>query len=469
MGISKKRMTFIYVLMGVIIALAFFTIPIINAVSLNPLVILMFMVNAVLWVTMLCRSLVIHPYSLQIIHWFFFLFFFFFAALIQYMNRAFPWVGMLSDETVLFGNIIALVWSVFFILGGKIKVNNKCPINAIKKFSQKQIPLDCGIAMVVIMIICVLIATYSIATTGFVNLLARSTANTSWSDNSSIDMVFSHATRAFCTFSALFSVHIVRKTGRFRFRAVIILICLLITAFPTGVARYAMASIYGALFITLFPSLKKNRFFIIVFMVGFVVVLPFLNSFRNLAFEDVNIILSLKKAVQKIPIAWLAEDYDAFTTMCMAIDQVWHSGISFFYQLLGVILFFVPRTIWPSKPVGSGHTVAKSVGMSFTNISMPLPGEGYLNFGIVGVALFAFFVGFASSRFDKSFWITGPSDESRNIDLIYPVIMLMFFFICRGDLLSSWAYTFANLFVWFLFCQLVNGLSHLKMHTKVEK
>ena len=247
---------------------------------------------------------------------------------------------------------------------------------------------------------------------------------------------------------------------------VVIIMCLLLTSFPTGIARYAMASIYGALFLTLFPQLKKNNFFIVAFMIGFVIILPFLNSFRRTAFEDVNILLNLLKAVKNIPVAWLAADYDAFTTMCMALEYVWAHGVTFFRQLLGVVLFFIPRAFWPSKPVGSGHTVAIASGMMFSNISMPLPGEGYINFGIIGVILFAFVTGYLTKSLDRAFWLAGAADESRNIDLVYPVIMLMFFFICRGDLLSSWAYAVANIVVWVLFCQMVEVLSHLKFYRR---
>ena len=464
-GMTKRKLAFLYIAVATFVTLFFVTIPI-GGGRCNPVVMLTFFVNAALWLTMLCKELLSHPFSLQIIHWFFFLFFFFFAALMQYMYRSFPWIGKLSDESVLYGNLVAFIWSLFFILGGKFKLGKHLRINPIRRFSQHQFSLDCDTAMVVVMTICVLIASYKIISVGLLNLLARATSGMSWSDNSSIGMLIDHATRAFCTLSAIFSVHVVRKSRRCKLQAVVIIMCLLVTSFPTGIARYAMASIYGALFLTLFPQLKKNNFFSVAFMIGFVIILPFLNSFRRTAFEDVNILLNLLKAVKNIPVAWLAADYDAFTTMCMALEYVWEHGVTFFRQLLGVVLFFIPRVFWPSKPVGSGHTVAITSGMMFSNISMPLPGEGYINFGIIGVILFAFVTGYLTKSLDRAFWLAGTADESRNIDLVYPVIMLMFFFICRGDLLSSWAYAVANIVVWVLFCQMVEVLSHLKFYRR---
>lgn len=464
MGLSHKRLAFFYALIGLVIVLFFITIPVgQNVDRSNPLVIGTFMLNGLVWTVMLIRSLTEHPYSSQIIHWFFCLFFFFFAALLQYLNGAFPWVGYLSDDTVLYGNIVTLVWTVFFILGTKVKSKHILNIRGISGFTQKKLPLDCGAAMTVSMCICGFIAIYSIATTGFVNLLSRATSATSWSDNSSIGMLIGHSTRAFCVISSLFSAHVIRKTGRFKIRGLIILACLLITSFPTGIERYAMASIFGALFLTFFPSLKRNNFFIAAFMLGFVVILPFLNAFRRVSFVDVDILASLVDAVKNIPTAWLAGDYDAFTTLCMAIEYVQRLGSTMFMQLVGVLVFFVPRTFWPSKPVGSGYTVARASGMSFTNISMPLPGEGYINFGLAGVVLFAFLIGFIVSNFDNAYWSVGTEDSTRTIDLIYPLVMLMFFFISRGDLLSSWAYTFANIVIWIVFCLMVEILSHVRL------
>lgn len=462
MGITRKRLAFIYVLIGIFIALFFVTIPVGNKSGLNPFIMLTFLINGTLWLVMLGKSLIERAFSFQIMHWFFLLFFFFFAALLQYASKAFPWVGRLSDDTVLYGNIIALVWSLFFIFGGAAVPKHR----AINKttFTQSALALNSSTVMTVVAGICVLIATYDVATTGFVNLLARATAVRGRDiESSSLRLLMDHSTRAFCAISALYAVHVVRHTHKYKFRALVILACLLINSFPTALSRYAMASIYGAFLLTLFPKLKNNRFFIFAFMVGFIVVLPFLNAFRLTAFEDVNIIRSLLNAIRGIPTAWLAGDYDAFTMMCLATEYVQLRGVTWFRQLLGAILFFVPRVLWPAKPTGSGGIAGAALGLSFLNISMPLPGEGYMNCGLLGVILFAFAIGYVTSRIDRAYWVgDGYGDEVRSIELIYPLAMLMFFFICRGDLLSSWAYTFANIAIWVVFCFLVNGLSLVK-------
>jgi hypothetical protein len=53
-------------------------------------------------------------------------------------------------------------------------------------------------------------------------------------------------------------------------------------------------------------------------------------------------------------------------------------SITYGRQLVGALLFFVPSSLWPNKPIGSGTLVAENMLMTrysfwYTNISMPSP------------------------------------------------------------------------------------------------
>lgn len=93
MKLTIKKLVFSYFLIGLFLLLFFITVPVGNSERSNPVVYLTFFINGVLWTALLIKSLVRHPFSFEIIHWSFFLFFFFFAALVQYANNRFPWVG----------------------------------------------------------------------------------------------------------------------------------------------------------------------------------------------------------------------------------------------------------------------------------------------------------------------------------------------------------------------------------------
>ena len=187
------------------------------------------------------------------------------------------------------------------------------------------------------------------------------------------------------------------------------------------------------------------------------VVLPFLNAFRNVAFANVSLGKALANTFKNLPTAWLDGDYDAYTMFTLVVDYVSHIGVTAGNQLLGAIFFFVPRSIWPGKAVGSGYHVADTLGWSFKNLSCPLPGEGYINFGIIGIILFGVFIGRLTMKLDVLYWksIDIKQKNIRRIDVIYPVTAMFFFFMCRGDLMSSFAYMVGYIAVWEICIQIM--------------
>jgi hypothetical protein len=68
-------------------------------------------------------------------------------------------------------------------------------------------------------------------------------------------------------------------------------------------------------------------------------------------------------------------------------------GVQWGHQLLGSLLFFVPSSVWSSKPLATGIFLADyliaNYSMWFTNLSAPLVAEGYLDFGPLGVIVYA--------------------------------------------------------------------------------
>ena len=85
--------------------------------------------------------------------------------------------------------------------------------------------------------------------------------------------------------------------------------------------------------------------------------------------------------------------YDAFANIMATLEYVTHHGFSFGYQLLSALLFFIPRSIWSSKPVSTGEVVGDYLvdkhNFEFNNLSNPLVSEGFINFGFIGVLLMA--------------------------------------------------------------------------------
>ena len=100
-----------------------------------------------------------------------------------------------------------------------------------------------------------------------------------------------------------------------------------------------------------------------------------------------------------------------------------------------------------NKPLGSGYVVRYAQGESFLNVSSPLIAEGLINFGTIGVILFAYFFGKFTTYIDKIYWKEIENNELDNtfIKILYPFLLSMFFFMCRGDLMSTYSFSVGHI------------------------
>jgi len=136
------------------------------------------------------------------------------------------------------------------------------------------------------------------------------------------------------------------------------------------------------------------------------------------------------------------------------------------HQLLGVALFWVPRDLWPNKPLPTGPLLGGSfinimVQTANTNLSAPAMLEGYLDFGYFGVLFVAAIIGLACGAFDtailarrETIKVADPGHVVRIDAIAAPLIGLWMFFM-RGSLMPTFAFTFGiltgSLFVWEIF------------------
>ena len=71
---------------------------------------------------------------------------------------------------------------------------------------------------------------------------------------------------------------------------------------------------------------------------------------------------------------------------------------------------------------------------------MPLFGEGYINFGIVGVIIFVVLLALFSAKQDFRYWNNDSSNVCSWNTIRYYIILGLLLFILRGDLMSSFAF-----------------------------
>ena len=225
---------------------------------------------------------------------------------------------------------------------------------------------------------------------------------------------------------------------------------LLLGAAPTGVARYMVAYIYIPLLLIAIPKLRSASLFIGLITASLLIIFPFLNQFRY--FYGWGSIVFLPD-----PDFFYQIHFDAYENFGSAIETKFVSGGR---QLLGVLLFFVPRSIWADKPIGSGHQLALDSGYFHSNISMPFLAEGYVNFGFFGVGIFSLFIGLIMAKLDTHFSNSRGMNRVRYKTVLFFYLNGALFFTLRGDLLSSGSYLLSGLIVYIVVGKFV-GLANL--------
>ncbi|WP_328296065.1 hypothetical protein OG218_25795 [Kineococcus sp. NBC_00420] len=129
-------------------------------------------------------------------------------------------------------------------------------------------------------------------------------------------------------------------------------------------------------------------------------------------------------------------DFDAFEQITNAVWYVRDLGSTDGRQLLGTVLFWVPRAFWPDKPTDTGILLANAREYRFSNLSAPLWAEFLVNGGflllVVGMLLVGYVVARADAGADLGFR-TGRRPVLAVVMPFYFVILL------RGSLLQAMA------------------------------
>lgn len=210
----------------------------------------------------------------------------------------------------------------------------------------------------------------------------------------------------------------------------ILFLLFVITSPPTGMARLSVAALYIPVVLGCFSLMRKGNSFVLVLVFGLLVIFPLLASFRYYS-SDVE--LQLFNFDQ-----FLDLNFDAYSMFMRVLSN---DIVTYGHQLLGVAFFWVPRSFWPDKPIGSGSYVADVTGLSFDNISMPFFGEGYINFGVIGVVVFTLLLAWFLAKQDYIYWHKTVKNEQSLDGIRYFLLMGLLMFVLRGDLLSGCAYT----------------------------
>lgn len=138
-------------------------------------------------------------------------------------------------------------------------------------------------------------------------------------------------------------------------------------------------------------------------------------------------------------------DFDAFQSMVNILLYVHESGFELGRNLISVALFFVPRTIW-NKAEPLGMAAADFMGYVYTNLSAPIYGELYVDFGFLSLLFGMGIIGYGMTLLD-GYYHRMVSAKRFGVGILLTSVMAGYLVILlRGSLLGVMP-SFATLLV----------------------
>jgi hypothetical protein len=125
-----------------------------------------------------------------------------------------------------------------------------------------------------------------------------------------------------------------------------------------------------------------------------------------------------------------SKDFDGFQQVINTFIYVDDHGHSLGSYISSALFFFVPRSLWTAKATPASIDVAANRDYWFTNLSLPVHAEFYLEFGILGMLLLTFAMGWLWSRIDDA-WLHHPGSMGA---WLAPFLSLAQLGLIRGPL-----------------------------------
>ncbi|MCC6186784.1 MAG: hypothetical protein IT256_06500 [Chitinophagaceae bacterium] len=379
-----------------------------------------------------------NAFSLNKVFWIFNLLFLSAIPLVQFFLGTFPWGRIITNSTVLTANGLIIICNIAYILVWQ-KTNEK-----LIEHRENPVIFDPKKSATIILFIAACISLIVFSNQGRFWIKSNGVSI----NNSTLQLLADKGLRGIALFGLIAIIHLWQKQKINNSLFTTLLFLGLVANFPTAIPRYWLATFYLAALLLIF----KKRFIRIKHL--------FATSLIGLSILAFPLLSILRYNVSEIPtrfptlksvfsFSFLGGDYDAYSSLCTTIIYVTHNGITWGKQLTTVLLFFVPRSFWSGKSIGSGALVNKLPNSDFNNFSSPFIAEGFINFGVVGAILFISIAAWFISKYDQLYWQCNDNNFKKQF---YPAALGLFFFMLRGDLLSSFAYSVGLFFAgWFAY------------------
>jgi len=439
-----------------LVVIVVFSVLVLSAMSsdMDPYVASSFIPSAIILIVAIFIESSNRPYSLHLIHVVLLFLLMVLAPFYQYLSGSFPWDGGLSFENndVIFANVLVMMWVSMYLSGYWLskRVFHNRYIEPISSLLMHEITKN---KIKILSLLSIAVIAY-LAVMGYGGVYTRAGYEAiTYKYGQIYYLIMSYFVRAI-PYVFLVVLLLSKDYRNKSFNGVILISAVVIFYVnnPFAAARFWFISVMLAIFCALYLRKLKTGYPLLMMGVFGVMAMPIMNSGRYLTEITPSYLFDLISLDRTIFFVKhylsYSGDFDAYSNLMRAVNYVNENGITWGYQLFGVLFFWIPRQFWEGKPIGSGHMVAKFYELELENISFPLPAEGYINFGLIGLIMFAVMFGMLLNFVDSKYYLSKrySSGAIRLIDVLYLFLLGMVIFTTRGDLLSSFSYTVALTF-----------------------
>ena len=234
-----------------------------------------------------------------------------------------------------------------------------------------------------------------------------------------------------------------QSVGTMRLNLVLILVISVLLANsmnPISNARYlsGTALLAAAAGLGLFATAARFRISALSFLAALLVIFPIMDVFRYRNAQDLSDANPLR--------AFLSPDYDSFANIINGYLIAEREGIHVGRQLMGVVLFWIPRALWQDKPVDTGILLAQNRGYFVVNLSAPLWIEMYMNGGYVLLILGMFALGYFLHAWDTR--LDMQLSVFKMPSILGSIVPFYMFILLRGSLLQAMPYLMVTVVCW---------------------
>jgi hypothetical protein len=204
---------------------------------------------------------------------------------------------------------------------------------------------------------------------------------------------------------------------------------------PVGIPRSLAGALYIPLLVLGFvPRWYRKYSILTIITVSVLVAAPMVDVFRLIYLEnEIHILQNFNFDY------FFAGHFDAFHNLAQVVERGFASEG---WQVIGALLFWVPRAMWPGKPVGTSFTFAEFAGYRSANVSFPLTAELFVDFGVLGILLGMLCLGLIYKCLDNL--LSRPRDDSVSAQIVafgHLEVSILGIYLLRGALMSTFAYT----------------------------